>query len=222
MTCRRKRAELYSNFLPLQPFVIESRLRPGVIAGATVSCLNRSPLPWAAVYVKSRHEKNVELILRNKDYEPFLPTYPKRHRNSKKFDLPLFPGYVFCRLDGSTALPVLMIPGVFSIVSSGCVPAVIPDSEIEAIRQMLASGFVLSPWTYVCPGQEILLNSGPLRGIRGVVSEDSDEKWLVVSVHILQRSVAVKMDRASLSVGGISACAPSPASDLFSPVSQLF
>jgi transcription antitermination factor NusG len=161
-------------------------------------------LPWFAVYVKPRHEKSVALILKGKGLDSFLPTYTRRHCDSKKFELPLFPGYVFCRLDVSKTLPVMTTPGVFSIVGNGHAPQVIPDTEIEQIRRMLGSGPMPHPWPYISAGQQVLLESGPLRGLEGVVVDASDERWLVVSVHLLRRSVAVKMERASLPLGSIS------------------
>jgi hypothetical protein len=79
------------------------------------------------------------------------------------------------------------------------------DVEIEGIQRMLTSGLPALPWPYIPPGREVFLNSGPLRGLSGVVVDSSDEKWLVISVHLLQRSVAVKVDRQSLPMAAISA-----------------
>jgi transcription antitermination factor NusG len=164
-------------------------------------------LPWFAVYVKYRHEKTTTLALKSKGYESFLPTYVKVHKGSKKFELPLFPGYVFCRLETSNALPVLTIPGVFSIIGKGRDPEPISEVDIESIKRMVDSGLTLCPWPYVFRGQELRITSGPLRGIRGVVVDASNEKWLVVSVHLLQRSVAVKVERASFAFPGVSTVA---------------
>ena len=157
--------------------------------------MDNSFLSWFAIYVKSRHEKNVTLILKSKGHEAFLPTYIKFHENSKRFELPLFPGYVFCRFEGSKPLPVLTTPGVFSIVSNGCVPAPIPDQEMEGVRRL--AELRPRPWSYVSPGQTVQLGSGPLRGVQGVIVDDSHEMWLVLSVHLLQRSIAVKIERTT-------------------------
>jgi transcriptional antiterminator RfaH len=164
--------------------------------------------PWYAVYVKCRHEKSIALALSGKGYESFLPTYAKVHVHSKTFELPLFPGYVFCRLDTSKTVAILTTPGVFSIIGNGHVPEPIPESDIEGLRLMIGSGLKSYPWPYVSKGQELRLTSGPLCGVQGVVVDASNEKWLVVSVHILQRSVAAKVDRASLSPTCISKLAP--------------
>lgn len=157
-------------------------------------------LPWFALYVKPKHEKKVALMLQGKGYEAFLPTYSHAVKYNKAFELPLFPGYVFCRIDIAQRLPIVMTPGVFAIVGNGAEPESICEQEVESIRRMLDSKFTPVPWPYVLPGQEVSLESGPLRGIRGVVVDTSNEKWLVVSVNLLRRSVAVKIDREFLSV----------------------
>jgi transcription antitermination factor NusG len=161
-------------------------------------------LPWFALYVKPRHEKNVAFILEKKGYEAFLPTYSHRARYHKNFDLPLFPSYVFCRIDLSQRLPILTTPGVFSIVGNGPEPEAISERELQAVRRLTQSGLMPVPWPYVVPGQEVSVESGPLEGVQGVVVDASNERWLVVSVNLLRRSVAVKLDREFLHVKVIS------------------
>jgi transcription antitermination factor NusG len=155
-------------------------------------------LPWFACYVKSRHEKHVASILSSKGYDCFVPTYLKISAKHK-CELPLFPGYVFSRLDATTTADVTSTPGLFFIVGDRRGPAPISDEEIEAIRRMIASGFCPQPWACLLPGEPIYIAEGPLRGVRGTLVAANSERWLVVSVHLLQRSVAVKLDRISLS-----------------------
>lgn len=152
-------------------------------------------LPWYAVYVKSRHEKNVAATLTGRGHESFVPTYPKRRKDSKVSELPLFPNYVFCRFTPSDKISVISAPGVFSIVGSNGLPASIPEREIESVRRVLAFGWRPEPWPYVKRGQPVCLKSGPLRGVEGVLLNDTHHRWLVVSVNLLQRSVAVKVER---------------------------
>lgn len=157
-------------------------------------------LPWFALYVKPKHEKNVSVLLQGKGYETFLPTYTHRVKYNKTFELPLFPSYVFCRIEPQNRLPVVSTPGVFSIVSRGESPEAIAEHEIESVRRMLSIGLQPVPWPYVLPGHEIFVESGPFKGIHGVVIDASEGKWLVVSVNLLQRSVAVRLQRESLSI----------------------
>jgi transcription termination/antitermination protein NusG len=162
-------------------------------------------LPWFALYVKPRHEKNVAVILQAKGFEAFLPTYRHQVKYHKFFELPLFPSYVFCRVDLSKRLPIMMTPGVFSIVGNGPEPEAISEQEVQAVRRMLESGFMPIPWPFVQTGDQVFVDSGPLKGVQGVVVDASNGKWLVISVNLLRRSVAVKLDREFLRVKVISA-----------------
>lgn len=166
--------------------------------------------PWFAVYVKAKHEKTVATMLSGKGHEIFLPTYRRHHKRSKHFDLPLFPGYVFCRFEVSKTLPVISTPGVLSIVGNGRTPQPISEDEIESVRRMMHSGLYPCPWPYVAKGHQVCLTSGPLRGLQGLIVDTSQEKWLVVSLDILRRSVAVKLDRDSIVVNRSSTDAAKP------------
>ncbi|MDQ2775337.1 MAG: hypothetical protein M3Y57_10550 [Acidobacteriota bacterium] len=154
--------------------------------------------PWFAIYVKARHEKSIATALDGKGYETFLPTYRRPQKSSRQFDLPLFPGYVFCRFELSDTLPVVTTPGVFTIVGNGRFPQAVSEEEIGGVRQMVRSGLSPCPWPYAAPGNQIFLTAGPLRGLRGVIVDASNEKWLVVSVDLLRRSIAVKVERDSV------------------------
>lgn len=159
--------------------------------------LQENALPWLAVYVKHHHEKNVATTLAQRGYESFLPLYTKDLRDSKKSELPLFPGYVFCRSEGKEMLRIVSAAGVFFIVSFGSTPALIPNHEIDAVKRLDQLGLEPHPWPYLAPGvgEQVCLKAGPLRGVEGVVVENGHQKWIVVSVHLLQRSVAVRVDR---------------------------
>jgi transcription termination/antitermination protein NusG len=154
--------------------------------------------PWFALYVKPRHEKTVAVALTAKGHEAFVATYTKYHTKDRHFDLPLFPGYVFCRIQASQILPVMTTPGVFSIVGNGRTPEAIAEKEIERVTRMLKAARATLPWPYVRAGQEVCLRSGPLRGLTGVIVDGEHQAWLVVSVHLLQRSIAVKIQRESV------------------------
>jgi transcription antitermination factor NusG len=165
---------------------------------------NSTSLPWYAVYVKYRHEKQVASVLVGKGYDSFVPTYRSAHASGKKFDVPLFPGYVFSRFERLKTVPILSTLGVFSIVGNGDGPEHIPEMEVAAIKDMLATGLSPQPWPFFAPGQSIYIAEGPLQGVTGVVSRETRDRWLVVSVQLLHRSVAVKLDRSSLSSKAIS------------------
>ena len=156
-----------------------------------------SHLPWFAVRVKSNYEKPVSTILRGKGIEEFVPTYrSKRYWSDrvKMVDLPLFPGYLFCRLDLNRRLPLLTTPGFLYLVGKGKTPEPIDEREILAIQSIMRSGLPASPWLSIAIGQKVRLERGPLRGLNGIVAKIADQHRVYVNVTLLQRSVSVQID----------------------------
>jgi integrase len=78
----------------------------------------------------------------------------------------------------------------------GSKPAEIPDAEVETIRKLLASGRGIAPWDYLEVGQRIVVTSGSLEGVEGILIRFKGEDRLVASVPLLRRSVSVEIDRA--------------------------
>jgi transcription antitermination factor NusG len=157
--------------------------------------------PWFAVQVRARAEPLVAEILRGKDYECLLPTYPERRKYSdrvKTVETALFPGYVFCRFDPLLRLPILTTPGVACVVSFGRAPQPVAEAEIEAIQQIMQSGVLAKPWPYLKAGQRVRIDHGSLAGIEGLLVQERGKDRLIVSVHLLQRSVSVEIDRDSI------------------------
>lgn len=147
--------------------------------------------------MKSNFEHNVAGILRSKGYEEFLPTYRSRRRwadRIKEIDKPLFSGYVFCRMDIQARLPILMTPGVVSIVGIGKVSIPIPTEEIEAVRAIANSSLLAAPWPFLHVGQKVRLTRGPLVDVEGNLIKLRNQWRVVVSIMFLQRSVAVEVD----------------------------
>jgi len=153
---------------------------------------------WFALRVMSRREKIVSMMARNKGFEEFLPLYKRRQRWSdrmKPVEFPLFPGYVFCRVNPLHRLPLLTIPGVLQFVGIGRTPVPIADDEIAAIQTAVSSGLSTEPWPYLEVGQRVRLEDGPLTGLEGLLVEVRKRYRVVVSVTLLKRSLAVEIDR---------------------------
>ena len=160
--------------------------------------LHSNPEQWFALRVKSRCEKIVATMVANKGFEEFLPLYHCRRRWSdrvKSVDFPLFPGYVFCRLNPRQRMPLLTIPGVLHFVGIGKAPAPIEDVEIAAIQTAVRSGLSIEPWPFLEIGQRVRLEDGPLAGLEGIFIGDSKQERIVVSITLLQRSIAVAIER---------------------------
>jgi transcriptional antiterminator NusG len=163
------------------------------------SCSPAGRLPWFALHVRTRHEAGVATHLQGMGYEDFLPTYKTRTRwsdRTKEADAPLFPGYLFCRFDPQNRLPILKTPGVIQVVGYSRQPIPVEETEIEAIQALVASGIPSQPWPYLEVGEKVRIESGPLRGRDGVLVEFKGSQRLILSVALLQRSVAVEIEAA--------------------------
>lgn len=158
--------------------------------------------PWYGIRTRANQERNVAASFAGKGYECFLPMYRCRKRRVDRVvvvEAPLFPGYVFCRFDYTRRLPIMTTIGVVSIVGFGCEPAPVADHEIEAIEKVLKSGLTAEPHPFLHIGQRICINHGALKGVEGILIEKKSEWRLVVSIHMLQRSVSVEIDPSCIS-----------------------
>jgi transcription antitermination factor NusG len=159
--------------------------------------------PWFAIQVRTSREKMAKSFLENAGFECFLPVAKSSHRWSdrvKEFEIPLFPGYLFCRMNPQNRLPVLMAPGVIQIVGVGKTPLPVAEEELEAIRRATQSGAGTMPWPYLQVGNVASIEDGPLKGMTGIIVKIKSGLKLVLSVSLLQRSVAVEIERAWISV----------------------
>jgi|SRR5271170_7128657 len=157
--------------------------------------------PWFALQVRTRYEAGVADQLSRQGYDRFLPLYKLRKRWSdriKEVDAPLFPGYLFCRFNPQDRLPILKTPGVIQIVGFKTGPAVVDEAEIRSIQTLVAAGVPHQPWPFLAAGDRVRIESGPLLGLEGILTEVRRSYRLVLSVTLLQRSVAVEIDSASV------------------------
>ena len=159
------------------------------------------PRRWYALTVRHQHELQIERALRAKGLETLVPLYRSRRQWSdrvRELDLPLFAGYVLSRFGLRQRAAVLSTPGVASIVGFGGKPAPLEDVEIAAIEQLLASKLALAPWPYLKAGDRVCVTQGAMRGVEGTLLRTKDGLRLVIGVELLQRSIAVELDRESV------------------------
>jgi transcriptional antiterminator NusG len=163
--------------------------------------MNQNDYRWYALQVRTRFEKVVAQHAANRGFEEYVPMYRSQRRWSdrvKQIATPLFPGYVFSKFDINERLPLLMIPGVMSIVNFGGVPFAIPEIEIRAVQDVVGSGLNYEPWPFSAIGQPVQVKFGPLKGLEGRIVEVKKNYRLVISVTLLNRSVSVEIDRDSV------------------------
>src|SRR5882762_2430546 len=169
----------------------------GVIMG-----MRNQRWPWFAILARTGRERNATLLLENAGYECYLPVSKFIRRWSdrvKEVEVPLFPGYLFCRMTPHNRLPVLMTPGIIQIVGVGKTPIPVAEEEIAANQRVGKSGLPTMPWPYLEVGHVVTIEEGPLCGLAGIVLKIKSGLRLVLSVSLLQRSVAVETDSTWIS-----------------------
>jgi transcription antitermination factor NusG len=155
------------------------------------------PPHWYAVYTSPRHEKRVREHLEHRRVESFLPLFRslRRWKNGCKaqVELPLFPGYLFVNIPRDERVRVLDVPGILSFVGPKSEPARLSDFEIETLR----SGLHLQnfePYRGLAIGRRVRIQAGPLQGLEGTLVRNAKGLRIVITVDLIQQSVAVELD----------------------------
>ena len=156
---------------------------------------------WYAAYACANHEKRVAVELEARSVEYFLPLYSsiRRWRDRRvRLDLPLFPGYIFVQLPLRDKLRVLEISSVVRLVGFNGQPIALSDGEIEALRRGLTEQSRADPHPYLTVGRQVRIIGGPFTGLQGVLLRKRNIVRVVVSLDLIERSVAVEVDGADI------------------------
>lgn len=159
-------------------------------------------MPWYAVHTKSRHEYKALAGFAQKNLKSFLPemeVWSKRKDRKKKISIPLFPGYLFVEasLDNETKLAILKTSGVVRIlgIKENAEPLPVPEEKIIAIQRIMDKKVEMFSMQYPKAGEPARIMDGPFAGIEGtVIKSDLEKELFVISIDLLQRSVAIKLE----------------------------
>jgi transcription antitermination factor NusG len=154
---------------------------------------------WYAVHTRARHEQKVTTQLQGRGVTTFLPLIAQRHRwsdRNKTIQLALFPCYTFVRIEAcpEKRLTTLQTPGVLGFVGVRGVGVPIPDKEIEDIQTLFANNVTCALYPFVRVGQRVRIRGGCLDGIEGLLVAKNSDRSLIVSIELIQRSVAVRIE----------------------------
>jgi transcription antitermination factor NusG len=160
---------------------------------------------WYAVYTRSRHEKQVEAMLRRQALETYLPlrrAWSRRCDRRVTVELPALPGYLFvrCALHGDVRAQIKRTTGVIRVVESADRPCVIPESQIESLRLVLARSFDPEAHPFLSIGDRVQVVRGPFVGAQGrLVRVAPGRHKLVVAIEFVNQAVAVEISAADVS-----------------------
>jgi len=157
------------------------------------------PKRWYAVHTRARHEKVVATQLSGRGVETYLPLVEEIHRWSdrrKRVQVPLFPGYTFIHARGSaeTVAAVTAVESVVRIVGTHPAGTPIPDEQIQTVHRLVSQNIPCVNHPFLEVGQRVRVRGGPLDGVQGTLLALKGAKSLVVSIELIQRSLAVKIE----------------------------
>lgn len=147
---------------------------------------------WYVLHVKPRTEKKVMSYLARCSAWRYLPIWVKEtrvQRRKVRTELPLFPGYVFARMNPDQRLIMLrtnLIVRTIEVTQA--------REMIHQLRQIARAGRLapLKPLGAFQLGDHVRVKSGPFYGLTGYVDAVSSE--LILAVSILGRAVSVSID----------------------------
>jgi transcription antitermination factor NusG len=156
---------------------------------------------WYAAHVCANHEKRVATELGIRKVQHFLPLCRSTRQWSDRrvqVELPLFPGYLFVRMALQDRLCVLQISSVVRLVGFNYLPTALPDEEIDILRSGLSKGLCVEPHPFLTVGRRVRIAHGPFAGFEGVLSRRRKNLRVVISIELIQRSIAVEVDASEI------------------------
>lgn len=169
----------------------------------SMTSLNEVAMGVYAVKVRAAGETAVAETLRNKGFEVLMPLVETRRQYSDRIkctNRALFPGYVFVRLEGGTLLPLISTHGVSYLVRTGRAVEPISAEDLMKIKVLCNEVVDCEICEYLSVGQRVLVETGPLTGLTGVLTKIGGNSRIVLSISNIFRSVSVDVKDTKVSV----------------------
>ena len=160
---------------------------------------------WYAVHTMARHEKRVVAQCEEKRVRTFLPLLGKIHKWSDrrvKVEVPMFSCYAFVRIVHTVEerLKVLRTQGVLGFVGSERQGSPIPNEQIESLRLAISKNVPCFPRDFLTAGRRVRIRGGSLDGVEGTLVRQGADQSVVLSVELIQRSVAIRIEGYDIEV----------------------
>lgn len=156
---------------------------------------------WYAVFTVPQNEKSAIRHLELRDVESFLPTYETvrvwKNRQRVKTVLPLFPTYLFVRIDRDERVKVLQTPGVLHIVGNGRNVIPLEDAEVEFLRSGF-DGRKAEPFSELVVGEKVRIKTGMMQGVEGTLVRKQSSLRFVLTLTLINQHAAVEVDADTL------------------------
>jgi len=149
---------------------------------------------WYALRVVNNHDKQVVKALCMKGLEAFSPQRFVRRQwvdRVRTIQMPIFPGYVFCRFSAREQVLVLRTSGLLPIKSHELGLIVVPETEVAELQKLAQARVDAQPIDYVESGNLKVIQTGPLSGLQLFVREHNGATEFVKSFHSFRQSCLI-------------------------------
>lgn len=162
-------------------------------------------MEWYVIYVRSRNERKIAEILSERgiiNYVPMFRSIRNWKDRRKLVETIAINGYVFVLMNRTKRLEVLQIDNVLGFVKSNNIDAVIPEYQIDAMRNILGQNEYVVEFdtSYLTPGVPVIIIDGVLTGIKGELMKLKGKDKVVVRLEHIKTNMLVELPTALIAL----------------------
>jgi transcriptional antiterminator RfaH len=163
---------------------------------------------WYAIHTKARQEYVAVENLERQSFEVFLPLIRQSRRRRGRWQTvtePLFPGYLFSRLDleADNIAPIRSTRGVTGLVRFGGLPCPVPVDVVEDLQNLQESEEgVICTATLFQQGDRVSICEGPLAGLEGIFLAASGKERVSLLLDFLGKQQRIDISRHRIAPAG--------------------
>jgi len=184
----------------MSPQLLHHRMSPDA-GPVPVPIFGPADRRWYAVFTLPQNEKSVVRHLAMREVESFLPTYETvsvwKNRQRVRTVRPLFPTYLFVRINHRQRNRVLESPGVIHIVGNSHEHVPVPDSAIELLRSSVV-GRNIEPYSELVVGKKVRIRNGSMEGVHGVLVRKGNGFRFVLTLEMINQFAAIEVGAEDL------------------------
>ncbi len=154
---------------------------------------------WRVIYIRPKFEKKISAKLVEKGIECFLPTkmeIREWHDRKKRLEVPVFPGYIFVRLNQKEVHQIYGINGFVRFLTTADEMDTVSDQEVEAMKALFQRDYQISADDPA--GMPVMITTGPLTGLRGILEGSYGKDSVSVNIEILNKYIRTVVNGTDL------------------------
>lgn len=175
-------------------------------AAPTLTVITSPTTAWYLVHTKPRQEDLALANLERQGYQCYLPQMRIERVRRRKVEVatePMFPRYLFIRLDssdqGKSWSPIRSTLGVSQLVQFGARAAKVDDALVDLLRQRERT---LPTEAMFHSGDSVVITDGPFAGIEAIYQTADADRRAFILLDILSKPVSMQIDAGRLRKAG--------------------